>query len=402
MDRLFREAAGRIVAVLTRQLGPEHLDLAEDAVQDAVLRALETWPYRGEPDNPAAWLMRVARNRALDRLRQLAVHQRKQEEVARELETPDAGEDAGEAELRLLLLCCHPGLPPRSRLALALKTVGGFGVGEIARAFLADPVAVAQMLVRAKRTLRERHVPFELPADEALEERLTSALETIYLLFNEGYSATSGDRLVRDDLCVAAIRFAELLATHPATARPEAHAVLALLYLQASRLQARVDASGDLLLLAEQDRTLWDRSLISAGIRHLGRSAEGPRQTAWHVEAAIAACHATAESLETTEWSRVLSLYDDLVTLKPTPVVRLNRAVALGRVRGPGAALEALEAIAAHPAMRRYAPFHAARAEFLLAAGDRPGAALAWREAMAQAGTEPERRFMGERLKEVT
>jgi len=399
MDQLFRTSAGRIVAVLTRRLGPEHLDLAEDAVQDAVLRALETWPYRGQPENPAGWLMQVARNRALDRLREAAVRDRHHAALMAEwADDPPTDDDAGDAELRLLLLCCHPSLPSRSRVALALKTVGGFGVGEIARAFLAQPSAVAQILVRAKRSLREAEVAFDLPSDQALHDRIESALETLYLMFNEGYSATAGEQVVREDLCVAAIRLAQLLAANPLTARPALLALLALMHLQGSRLRSRTDRSGDLLLLADQDRAGWDQPMIAAGLAWLGRSAAGDEETIYHLEAAIAACHAVAPDVERTDWVRVLSLYDQLLQAKPTPVVRLNRAVALGRVHGPRAALAALDGLEAHPAMRRYAWFPAARAVFLEASGDREASAVALRRAMDLAGTEPERRLLGERL----
>ena len=403
MDQLFRTSAGRIVAILTRRLGPEHLDLIEDAVQDAVLRALETWSFRGQPANPAGWLMQVARNRALDRLREGALHEQRLRSLAGMLEHMDSvDQDPAQAELRMLLLCCHPALGSRSRVALALKTVGGFGTGEIARAFLMEPGAVAQVLVRAKRTLRLADAAFELPVEAALDDRIESALETVYLLFNEGYTATSGERLVREDLCLAAIRFGELMADEPATARPEVNALLALMYFQGSRLQARTDDAGDLLLLAEQDRDRWDQAMIGAGMRALDRSATGPHETIWHLEAAIAACHAVAPNLESTDWSRVLQLYDRLLELKDSPVVRLNRAVALARVKGPGAALRVLDGVASHPAMARYALLYAARADSLEAMADRVGAVEALTRAIALAGTDPERRLLEERLTRLT
>ena len=265
-----------------------------------------------------------------------------------------------------------------------------------------EPAAVAQLLVRAKRTLRSADAAFELPVESALDDRIESGLETVYLLFNEGYAATSGERLVREDLCVAAIRFGELMAGEPATGRPEVDALLALMYFQGSRLQARTDPAGDLLLLADQDRHRWDRAMIGAGMRALDRSATGPRETIWHLEAAIAACHAVAPNLESTDWPRVLQLYDRLLELKDSPVVRLNRAVALGRVAGPAAALTVLDCVATHPAMARYALLYAARADSLEAMADREGAVEALTRAIALAGTDPERRLLEERLVKLT
>jgi RNA polymerase sigma-70 factor (ECF subfamily) len=347
--------------------------------------------------------MQVARNRALDRLRAESVRERKLQQVADQLERSHSGEnDSAAAELRLLLMCCHPALPSRSRVALALKTVGGFGVGEIARAFLMEPAAVAQVLVRAKRVLRAADAGLELPVEHAIEERLESARETVYLLFNEGYSATAGEHLVRADLCLAAIGFAELLVGNTATATPATQALMALLYFQGSRLRARTDAAGDLLLLGEQDRSVWDRGMIGAGLRALERSAAGGCETAWHLEAAIASCHAGATDLESTDWPALLDLYDRLVRLKDTPVVQLNRAVVLGRVRGPAAALAALDQVARHPAMARYALLYAARAEFLEATGDRDAANQELGRALELAGTAPERRLLEERRNRLT
>lgn len=399
VDGLFRRSAGRLVAVLAARLGPARLDLAEEAVQDALLRALETWPHAGVPENPEAWLFRVARNRAMDRLRRSARHDRALEVMATAPEADDGAGGGGAAdELRLLLLCCHPALSPRARVALALKTVGGFGVGEIARAYLSRPEAVAQLLVRAKRTVREEGLALDLPDGDALLGRLESALETLYLVFNEGYSATEGDRAVREDLCVAAIRLAELFLTDPLTERPELHALLALMLLQASRLRARIGPDGALRLLDDQPREEWDREMIAAGLRHFERASTGPRLTVWHVEAAIASVHAVAARAQDTDWERVLSLYDDLLQLKPSPVVRMNRAVALGRVRGPAAALAELDAAARHPAMKRYYLLQAARADCLLSLDDPAGAGEALSRALEHAGTEPERRLLRMRL----
>jgi RNA polymerase sigma-70 factor (ECF subfamily) len=397
VDGVFRRSAGRIVALLTARLGPARLDLAEEAVQDALLKALQTWPHRGVPDNPEAWLMQVARNRALDLLRKDSRHDDAATVLAGTAEDTIAA--AGEAdELELLLLCCHPALSPRARVALALKTVAGFSVGEIARAFLSEPDAVAQLLVRARRAIRDQGIRLEAKGDAVPSGRLAAALDTLYLLFNEGYSATEGERAIREELCVAAIRLTEMFLADAATAQPDVRALLALMLFQASRLGARTGPAGELRLLDDQDRSQWSRPMIAAGFRHFAQASTGSHITPWHIEAAIASVHATAERPEDTDWSRILALYDDLLSLKPTPVVRLNRAVAMGRLGRIDAALRELDEVATHPAMRRYFLLDAARADLLLRAGRAGEARAALTQAVAQAGTEPERRLLQSRL----
>lgn len=398
VDGIFRRSAGRIVALLTARLGPARLDLAEEAVQDALLKALQTWPHRGVPDKPEAWLMQVARNRALDLLRKDTRHGDAAPALADAAEAASGGE-AGEAdELELLLLCCHPALTPRARVALALKTVGGFSVGEIARAFLSEPDAVAQLLVRARRTIRDRGLGLAARGDAVPSGRLAAALDTLYLMFNEGYSATEGERAIREELCIAAIRLTEMFLADAATAQPDVRALLALMLFQASRLEARVGPAGEVRLLDDQDRSQWSRPMIAAGFRQLEEASIGGQVTPWHVEAAIASVHAAAERPDDTDWSRILALYDDLMSLKPSPVVRLNRAVAMGRLGRVDAALRELEEVAAHPAMRRYFLLDAARADLLFRAGRPEEARAALTQAAARAGTEPERRLLQTRL----
>src|ERR1700726_1113847 len=360
VDHLFRHSAGQMVATLTRMLGPQNLSLAEEVVQDALVRAIETWPHRGVPENPRGWLMQVARNRALDCLRRDATQVRKAGALAAEptnapapvapmapmaLTTPanplDPEASGADDTLVMILMCCHPALARESQVALTLKTVGGFSVDEIARAFLLRSATVAQRLVRAKRLLRERRIAFALPA-RGLGPRIDSALETIYLLFNEGYAATAGDDLVRSDLCGEAVRLATILADHPATSLPKVHALLALMLFQASRLPARCDAEGALVLLADQERRRWDRALIGRALGHLERCAAGERATAYHLEAGLPACHAMAPSYAATDWAQILALYDDRLALAPSPVVVLNRAVALSMVQGPRGGIAAL------------------------------------------------------------
>ncbi len=338
VDHLFRSRAGQMVAWLTHVFGPEHLELAEEVVQDALLKALQQWPYSGVPDNPGAWLLRVAKNGALDVLRRHSAFRERSHQIIAELTRRfDTSEPARWAveddELRMVFMCCHPSLPPDGRVALSLKTVGGFSVPEIASAFLVSDATISQRLVRAKRTLRERQVGLELPHGWDLHERLESVLEVIYLLFNEGYNAHAGDDLVRLDLCGEALRLGRLVADSPVAA-PASHALVALMAFQAARLPARIDGAGELVLLEEQDRSLWDRRLVALGFAELERSSEGPEMTAYHVQAAIAAVHAGAATPDETRWPEILTLYDDLLALNPSPVIALNRAVALSRVAG--------------------------------------------------------------------
>ena len=396
-EHLFRHAAGRLVAALAGVLGPARLDLAEEVVQDALVRALEIWPYRGVPANPTGWLFAVARNGALDRLRREAVLRRKLTLLAVE-DAPSPATEPGDDELAMIFLCCHPSLPTPARIALTLKTVGGFGIEEIAAALLTRPVTIAQQLVRAKRRIREHHLPLLLPHRAALAARLESVCEVLYLMFTEGYSAHRGEQLTRAELCGEAIRLTRMLVRAEPTDLPAVHALLALMLLQSSRLPARVDHDGDLLRLAEQDRSQWDRPAIQEGIHHLERSAAGDRVTAYHIEAAIAACHAATADGAAADWPRVLELYDDLLTVKPSPVVALNRAVALAMVDGPHAGIRALQALAGERPMARYHLLPATLGGLWHRAGDPARAARCYRDARRLAGSAPERRFLSRQI----
>ncbi|MGH7540080.1 MAG: RNA polymerase sigma factor [Gemmatimonadota bacterium] len=398
LDHLFRRCAGQMVAALARVVGADRIDLAEEVVQDALVRALEVWRYRGVPDNPRGWLYRVAYHRALDLLRRDTTLR---EKLAL-LPPPDAFDSPGatnesplaDDELALIFLCCHPVLPPDTRVALTLKVAGGFSVQEIGAALLTGPGAIAQRIARAKRALRDRGVDLAMPRSGEAMERLDSVLVCLYLLFTEGHNAHGGDEAVREDLCFEAIRLGELLAAHPATDRPAVHALLALMYLQASRLRARCE-DGDLILLDEQDRGRWDERLASAGMRHLDVSARGDELTTYHVEAAIAAEFASGDA----DWTRVLRLYDPLLALSPTPVVRMNRAVALGKVEGPKAALPELVQLLEFPAMRRYHLLPALLGEFYREAGLRVKAGDAYRAALRLRCNAAERRLIEGRLR---
>ena len=408
VDHLFRSRAGQMVAYLTRMLGPEHLDLAEEVTQEALLKALQNWPYTGIPNNPAGWLFRVARNSALDAIRHRTLTGEKSAELSaehfRHAATPDDAEleeRFRDDELRMVLMCCHPTLPQDARVALSLKTTGGFSVREIARAFLADEATIAQRLVRAKRQIRQSGIRFELPAGEDLDVRLDSALEVIYLMFNEGYAAQSGEDLVRQDLCGEALRLGRLLATS-SVSTPQVHALVALMAFQAARLPARVDAAGELVVLEDQDRRQWDRGLIALGFHHFEMCAEGTSVTSYHVQAAIAATHARAEQGRATDWEQILELYDQLLQLSPSPVVELNRAVVVAKVNGPEAALAVLRQLEGNRALRNYYLLPAVQGQLLLEIGDKAGASEYLGRALDCPCSEPERRFLRRKLADAS
>jgi RNA polymerase sigma-70 factor (ECF subfamily) len=409
VDHLFRHRAGQVVATLTGIFGPEHLSLGEDVVQDTMIKALREWTYRGVPRTPEAWIMQVAKNGALDTLRRERSLRERREEIAAALERRSSDgitsaavldSELRDDQLRMIFTCSHPVISREAQVALTLKTVGGFGVPEIARAFLVPEATIAQRLVRARRTIKREHIPFEVPEAAELPARLDSVLDVLYGLFNEGYGAHTGEDLIRHELCAEAIRLTALLAAHSAGDRPKVHALFALMLLQASRLPTRTDDRGDLLLLAEQDRTMWDRDMIAAGIRELARSGAGDELSEYHLQAGIAACHALALSYEETDWTRILASYDALLAMRPNPVVALNRTVALAMVAGPEAALAELDRVCAFPGMESYHLFHATRAELLRRAGDGPGARQAYRRAVDVTANAAERRFLEDRLQE--
>ena len=408
VDHLFRRQAGQMVATLTRALGPRHLSLAEDAVQDALMTAMQQWPFRGVPDNPEAWLFKVARNRALDRLRHGRMAAGKQPAIAREsatVEEPGGGPllrhelpPVEDDQLGLLFLACHPSLPPDARVALALKLVGGFSVGEIARAFLSQESTIAQRLVRAKRQLREHQVSFGMPDPADLPTRLDSVLDALYLIFNEGYAATSGEQMIRDEVATEAIRLVRMIATHRSITAPRAWALLSLMLLHAARFPARVDADGAIYLLRDQDRSRWDQAMIAEGMRALDRASAGVAITAFHLEAGIAACHAAAASWESTAWPQILALYDDLFALTKSPVVAVNRAVVISRLEGPLSGLAALETIDNRDALDRYPLLPAIQAELWHEAGEVDRAVACYRAALGLARSSPEQRWLTSRL----
>ncbi len=412
VDHLFRHQAGQMIATLVRVFGPRHIDLAEEVVQEALVKALQLWSYRGIPDNPSAWLIQVAKNRALDRLRREASLQEKANEIVRAFAAQEAlaNQRAGagssneslDDSLAMVFMACHPAIAREARVALTLKTVGGFGTSEIARAFLAKEPTIAQRLVRAKRLIRDEGITFELPSPKEMSARLDSVLEVIYLMFNEGYAAHSGENLVRADLCDEAIRLCSLVVEHPATNLPKSHALLSLMLFQAARLAARIGEGGELSVLAEQDRTLWDRQLMAMGFHHLDRSAAGQEFTEYHLQAAIASCHAAATRYELTNWEQIVRLYDLLVALNPSPIVALNRAVAIAKHRGAEAGMREIEKIIEHPALQHYYLLPATIGEFWQELGDAEKAADHLRQALRCPCSEPERRFLQKKLAVVT
>lgn len=386
-----------MVAGLTRALGPGRLDLAEDAIQEAFLRAMHQWPVRGTPPNPAAWLNRVARNYAVDRLRREGIYA--SEEALEFAPAPaDLDGELPDDELRMLLLCVHPALPVESQIALTLKTVCSLGVREIARGLLSTEEAVAQRIVRAKTALREARAAFELPGPDEVAARVETVRRVLYLVFNEGYAVAAGDALTDSELCDEALMLAVRLSATPIGDEPATHALVALMLLHSSRFPARVGPDGELRLLEDQDRSLWDRQRIAMGLDRLDRSIGGNSMSRYHAEAAIASCHAIAPTFEATDWGAVLTLYDDLVRLAPSPIVRLNRVVALAMVAGYEAGLAGLENLADEPKLRRYPLYYATRGRFLRALGRVDEAHPAFVLAKDLATNEAERRFLERQL----
>lgn len=411
VEHCFRHESGKIISTLTRIFGIAHINRAEDLVQETLARALQTWPYYGIPQNPAAWITQVAKNLALDFIRREKIFHNKEIEIARSMDqdsTNAIAENAviGEKEitddrLRMMFVCCHPVLPREAHVALALKTLCGFSAGEIARAFLTSEAAIAKRLTRAKQKIRDARVPFEIPAEEELAQRLDGVLQTLYLLFNEGYKASTGDQLIREALCYEAIRLGGLLAEHPAGNRPRTHALLALMLLNGARLKARQDREGNILRLQEQTRSSWDQAMIARGLFHLMQSMAGDEINEYHLQAGIAACHCAAKDYDSTDWPQILSLYDRLVEMNDSPVILLNRAVALANVHGPKAGIEAVQAIQDRRELDSYYLLYAVLGEFEADLNNKEAARNYFRKSLELTTIKSEQIFMAKKLEQL-
>lgn len=404
VEKVVREEWGRVLAALVGSV--RDLELAEDVLQDAVVAALEHWPAHGLPDEPRAWLLQTARRKAIDRFRREARFRNKQSDMEQllELERRAADDGGGESvvdeRLSLMFMCCHPALAEPARVAMTLRTLGGLTTTEISRAFLVAETTMAQRLVRARSKIKAAAIPYRVPPAELWPERLDSVLSVIYLIFNEGYSATGGGQLTRGDLCDEAIRLGSIL-VELAPREPEAAGLIALMLLHDSRRDSRTDPEGNLVPLDQQDRSRWNRDRIEAGERLLRRALSMRSNGPYQVQAAISAVHAGAASYAGTDWRQITGLYEKLHEMRPSPVVRLNQAVALSYAENAEAGLDLLVEIEGDGALDRYQPYHAARADLLRRAGRTADAVTAYRRAVELSGNAAERRFLETRLDEI-
>jgi RNA polymerase sigma-70 factor (ECF subfamily) len=407
VEHFFRHEAGRLHATLIGKLGVANLTLAEDVAQEVMLRALRTWSMGGVPANPSAWITRVAINLARDAFRHQRVVTDKEPDIITHVEQLSSAPETELATentirddtLRLMFVCCHPSIAPDAQVVLALKVLCGFDLAEIARAFLSSEAAIEKQLTRTKQRIAEADLAFEIPEGENLAPRLDGVLTALYLLFNEGYKASAGDRLLREELCAEAIRLMSLLVAHPIGDTPRAHALLALMLLTTARSPARLGPAGDLLRLDEQDRSRWDQSLIARGLAHLTAAARGDGLTAYHLQAGIAACHRVAADAEATDWPRILQQYDQLLRIKPSRIVALNRAVAVGEVHGPRAGLQAIAAAGLAERLRSDHLLHAVTGELQMRLGDHVAALASFERALDLCRVGPEQLHL-ERMRE--
>lgn len=408
IDHLFRHEAGRLVSVLVRIFGPHNLALAEDVVQDTLCQALETWKLGPRPDNPGAWLMKVARNRAIDIVRR----QQYFKSVSTDLTALLLSEgtlvptidsllletEIQDDQLRMMFACCSPEIPKQSQVALMLRTLCGFSVGEIAQSFLVPEKTVEQRLVRARKVLRTQGRLFEVTEDAQIVDRIGAVHQTLYLLFNEGYHGSHAQSTVREDLCAEALRLCKMLNEHPRTSTPKGRALLALMCFYSARLKTRIDSAGELITLEFQDRSRWNSELMAWGIHWLSESATGPEMSEFHLEAAIALEHCRATSLKDTDWVAIVKLYDALVLRNPSPVIALNRAIAIGQVQGASSGLEALERIRGAELLEDYPFFWAAYADFHLTLENFAKAKKFLRQGLRCARGEAERKYFEAKL----
>jgi RNA polymerase sigma-70 factor, ECF subfamily len=412
IESLYRSESGRVLATLVRLLGD--LDLAEESMHEAFATALESWPQTGVPENPRPWLISTARFKAIDGMRRRKRFDGAQRDLVAHMESrisdaPGLGEETGDEEieddrLRLIFTCCHPALPAEGQVALTLREICGLTTEEIARAFLVTPATLAQRIVRAKAKIREASIPYEVPAPQELPERLASVLQVIYLVFNEGYSAAAGANVTRAELTDEAIRLCRMLIDlQPEPENPEAEilGLLALMLLQESRRMARTSPSGELILLPDQDRSLWNRNLIAEGVALVEKAFNSHRFGPYTLQAAIAAVHAESESADATDWPQIVVLYNQLMRIQPSPVVHLNRAVAIAECDGPEAGLAQINALLEHGQLENYYLAHSARAELCRRLGRKAEARASYEKALALTQLEPERQFLQQRIRQL-
>lgn len=403
VGHLFRHHAGKMAAVLVRHFGVANIDTIEDAIQDAMITAMKRWPFSGTPDNPTAWLTQVAKNAVIDKLRRDQKSATIDDlEFAQEITPATHFEgEIDDDQLRLIFACCHPSISPDSQVALTLKIVCGFSVGEIARAFLSNESSVTKLITRAKGRLRSGEIAFEIPAGSELAERMTPVLKVLYLMFNEGYAPTAGSEIVRRDLCSEALRLAEHLAQDAKTTMPQVHALAALFCFHAARFPARVGSHGELLLLADQDRSRWSQELIASGLQHMTASARGNELSNYHLEAEIASVHAVAASLDETDWRRIVECYELLQSRSYSPIAELNKVIAIGQIENSEQTLDRLDQLEADGKLSNYFLFHAARAHYL-ADLDRIDAALdSYQRALSLSHNETTQRLIANKIGEL-
>lgn len=408
IDHLFRHEAGKMVSVLTRIFGLKHIEIAEDIVQDTFLKAVNDWRFHGVPENPQAWLYRVAKNGTIDLIRHNKYVQQYEEELnnllksewtlSRSVSNLFLDTEIKDSQLRMIFTSCHPELPKESQIALTLKTLCGFNIHEISKALLTTEANINKRLYRAKQKLRDENLKFEIPAGKDLTPRLESVYKVIYLLFNEGYYSTDSETLIRKDLCAEAIRLCQLLSEHPTGDKPKTFALLALMLLHAARLDARINDLGNVILLGEQDRVKWDELMIAKGLEYLDKASTGNELSEYHLEAGIAAYHATAGSFDTTDWKSVLELYDILYKLNSSPVTLLNRAIVIGQILGAKPAIEELKKI---KKLEKYYLYHTTIAEFYKQLNENSSALAHLRSALKLTNSKAEKNLIKERIEKL-
>lgn len=405
VGHLFRHEAGKMAAVLTRLLGFNALDLAEDIVQDTLLQAMSVWKFKGIPENPSAWLYTVAKRKAIDVIRKQKIHEQHHSEISLALKSewtlsPTVNQlfldnEIEDSQLRMIFACCHPSIPYDSQIALTLKTLCGLSIAEIANSFLTSDDTINKRLYRAREKIREENITLETPIPAMLPGRLDAVLHSLYLLFNEGYNSSHPDQLIRHDLCSEAMRLCLLVVNNRLIDAPKAKALLALMCFQASRAEARMHEDGSIVLLKDQDRSLWSQPLIEKGKYYLEHAAEGNEFSEYHLEAAIAGCHARASSFKETDWHQIVELYSILAEVKPGPIVELNRAIATGFARSPAAGLQALQNI--HQLQHHYL-YHSAMGDFYADVGDNKQACECYEKALILTTSNAEKKLLQKKL----